>query len=147
MWMQVAEVIAMRSTCERANVGAVIVHNNDLVCVGYNGPPSGEPHCKGNACEISETGGCLRSVHAETNAVERAHDKLGALHDCQLYCTYSPCLFCAMRIVGAGISRFYYRYSYRDLVGLQYIRSHCLVYRITPAGYIIEDSTGEFVNA
>jgi dCMP deaminase len=145
MFMQMAEVAAMRSTCERGNVGAILTRNNDIVCMGYNGPPSGEVHCQGNDCQLRSDGGCSRSRHAERNAIERGMAKVD-LWECHLYCTYSPCLECAKLIVRFDIHYFYYRYSYRDPAGLDYLKNHnCYIYRITPAGYVI-DEDGRIVN-
>lgn len=146
MFMSMAEVAARRSTCSRGNVGAIVVRNNDAVSIGYNGPRSGEIHCTGTSCELSPTGGCLRSVHAECNAIERAMDKVEvSLGGCDLYCTYSPCLECAKKIVNNYVSRFFYRYSYRDPNGLDYLKltEEMKIYRVTPSGFIIDARTGE----
>lgn len=148
MFMQMAEVAAMRSTCERGNVGAILIRYNDIVCMGYNGPPSGEPHCQGNDCQLRDDGGCLRSEHAEANALNRGYKKIGMLMcECDLYCTYSPCLTCAKLIADYKIRGFYYRYSYRDPAGLEHLRDRVAIYRVTPAGYVIGQKSGRIINA
>lgn len=143
-WMQMAEVAAMRSTCYRGNSGCFIVLRADVVSMGYNGPPSGEPHCRGNACELTNSGGCLRSIHAEANAIHRAELKLGRgkLHECDLYTTSAPCVDCAEHILNSGIKRMFYRYPYRVVQGLEMVRKYISVYRITPSGIIIAEDTG-----
>lgn len=148
MFMQMAEVAAMRSTCFRGNVGALIVSKNDIVCMGYNGPPSGEDHCHGNSCARSHTGGCLRSVHAERNAIQRATQKLKShLQWCDIYCTYSPCPECAALVVNSCLSRFFYRYSYRLSEGLELmLKNNVEVYRITSAGYILDEKSGQIID-
>src|SRR3954463_10655932 len=97
MFMQMAEVAAMRATCYRGNVGAVVVSANDIVSIAYNGPASGLPHCTGEGCARTEEGGCLSSIHAERNAILRALAKLkiSSLANYSVYCTAGPCLKCA----------------------------------------------------
>lgn len=150
-FMQTAEVWAMRSTCGRGNVGAVVTKGKAIVSIGYNGPPSGHDHCHGNDCPISESGGCKRSSHAEFNAIVQAKNVLRnrALYDCDLYCTYSPCFDCATLALGSSIRRFFYRYSYRAPEGLDLLKHAPTVmgvYRIIPSGQIICARTNEFVN-
>lgn len=150
MWMDVAEVAARRATCFRGNVGALVVKDNDVLAIGYNGPPSGQAHCVGT-CPVGDTGGCVRSDHAEKNAINRATTKLGAgskLHHCDVYCTYSPCLKCAEIIFNNYTNRFFYRYSYRDPAGLQYLLDSTEsmgIYRVTPAGFIISERSKNII--
>jgi len=70
-FMQIAKVVASRSTCPRASVGAVIVKDNRILSTGYNGAPSGELHCITVGCLIINNH-CERTIHAETNAVVQA---------------------------------------------------------------------------
>src|SRR4051794_31930973 len=94
MFMQMAEAASRRSTCFRRNVGAVITVNNNVVSIGYNGPPSGEDHCRGNRCVPPGMTGCQRAVHAEINAVTRwKTQKFGDV--ARMYVTESPCKDCA----------------------------------------------------
>jgi dCMP deaminase len=164
MFMNMAEVAAMRSTCFRGSVGALVVKDNDVVSVGYNGPPSGEDHCFGANCPTSDTHGCVRSDHAEKNAMARAMIKLrtqletvsgkergefgNSLGRCDLYCTYSPCLECAKIIFNNYVNRLFYRHSYRDRAGLEYLVKHTStmgVYKITPSGIIISERSRNIV--
>jgi hypothetical protein len=56
LWMGMAEIAAQRATCFRGSCGAILVKDNDVVSIGYNGPPSGEEHCQGNDCVLTATG-------------------------------------------------------------------------------------------
>lgn len=147
MFMDMAEVAAKRSTCFRGNTGAIIVDSaHNIISMGYNGPPSGEDHCHGNECQLRTDGGCLRSIHAEENAIRRAQDRLstkflGGLH---LYTLYSPCFHCATEIHKSGIEEVYYRYPYRDQDALKVLESR-KVFKVLPAGFLIEQWTGKIL--
>lgn len=151
MFMGIAEVAAQRSTCFRGNVGAVVVKDRDVLSMGYNGPVAGEPHCLGNDCEKTSSGGCMRSLHAEDNALNRASLKLGHsnLSDCDLYCTYSPCINCAQCLLMHRIRRFFYRYAYRVTDGIERLldEPRLKIYQITPSGVIIERRTNMIIEA
>lgn len=100
-FMNLADVVATRSTCLKANVGAVIVAEDGTVfAVGYNGAPPGMPHCEDEGCAIY-AGGCVRCVHAEANALLRAGEVLRGT----LYSTRRPCLDCCKLIISCGITR------------------------------------------
>lgn len=149
MWMQVAEVAAMRATCYRGNTGAAVIKDKkDILAIGYNGPPSGEPHCLGNDCPLTPEGGCQRSLHAEANAIERSLDvsQRFQLLGCELYCTSAPCISCAYKILEHGIHRMFYRNPYRIAEGLTMVRRRIDVFRITPSGIIIDEGTGKIVD-
>ena len=103
-FLSIAREVAARATCLRRHVGAVIVRDRRILCTGYNGSPPGQPHCTDVGCLIEE-GRCIRTLHAEQNAIAQA-----ALHgvptrDATLYATCRPCHVCARMIVGAGIVR------------------------------------------
>jgi len=147
MWIEMANTAAKRSTCYRANVGALIVSpENNVVSVGYNGPPAGEPHCTGLTCERTESGGCKRSVHAEANAVNRA-PKRRFPKDSSLYCTYSPCEECTRLILTQPkLTSVYYQTPYRVNDHLKWlIRAGVFVGRVTPNGMVISEETKELV--
>lgn len=148
MYMNMAEVTAMRSSCFRGNVGALVVRENDILSHGYNGPPSGEDHCDSH-CAALHVSGCKRSDHAEFNAITRACNKLNStLERCDLYCTYSPCMLCAETIFASGIARIFYRYSYRDRTGLDnLLDGKKPVFRVLPSGVIISERSGLLVDA
>jgi len=151
MFMGIAELAAKRSTCYRGNVGAVIIHSNNPIAIGYNGPPSGDDHCKGNSCEIhAETKGCLRSIHAEINALSHIPSQF-AVHRAGLdmFVTSNPCPACAAAIIDSGmISRVYYQAPYRITTGIQeMVNAQIEVFRFSPSGYLVDEKTGQVLEA
>lgn len=109
--MQVAHLFAEQSTCNRGNVGAVIVQDRRIVSTGYNGSPPGAPHCLDVGCEPED--GCLRTIHAEANALLWAARHGVKLEGATMYSTHAPCLTCAQAIVQSGIIKFVYASDYR----------------------------------
>jgi len=112
-FMNVAHEVAKRSTCERAQVGAVIVKDKRILTTGYNGSPRGLPHCIDVGC-LMDNGHCVRTLHAEQNAIIVA-----ALHGvitegASIYITHQPCFLCAKMIINAGIIQIVYDKDYPD---------------------------------
>ena len=112
-FMNVAHEVAKRSTCERAQVGAVIVKDKRILTTGYNGSPRGLPHCTDVGC-LMDNGHCVRTLHAEQNAIIVA-----ALHGvitegATIYITHQPCFLCAKMIINAGIIQIVYDKDYPD---------------------------------
>jgi dCMP deaminase len=99
MFIEMARVVAMRGTCDRARVGAILVADNRVVSIGYNGAPSGEPHCDEVGHHIFE-GHCIRTKHAETNCIDWAikYWDIG-FEPLTLYCTHFPCNNCLKHIL------------------------------------------------
>ena len=129
-FMDIAKVVATRSTCLRHHVGAVITRDRQIVSTGYNGAPRGIPHCLDTGCirdkENIESGThaekCI-AVHAEQNAIIQA-----ALHGVStkyatIYITHQPCIICAKMIINAGIRRVVYDEEYPDPAGLTLLLS------------------------
>lgn len=112
--MAAAQVIALRSTCPRKQVGAVIAHEGRILSWGYNSAPSGLPHCTEVGCLIGPDGGCLRTQHAEANAIAWAARKGVSLLGSDLYLTLTPCLSCAKMVINSGIVRIWFLHEYRD---------------------------------
>jgi dCMP deaminase len=122
-FMKIAETVASRSTCDRKNVGAVIVVNKTLVSTGYNGSPRGLPHCddKGVGHELKDMGGrqsCVRTVHAEANAIAQAARTGAKVEDGVLYTTASPCFDCLKLIINAGITKVICKEFYASRYGM-----------------------------
>ncbi len=112
-FMEVMEAISKRATCDRGRSGCVIVKNKQILVTGYVGSPMGLPHCDevGHQMKkmlnedntISEH--CVRTVHAEQNAVCQAA-KLGiSINGATVYCRMTPCRVCAMLLINCGIKR------------------------------------------
>lgn len=102
-FLDIAEIVARRSTCPKRHVGAVIVNSAiQIISIGYNGSAPGEDHCDEVGCIIGPNGECLRTIHAENNALLYAgYSANGGT----LYLTLSPCARCANLILRAGITR------------------------------------------
>ncbi len=112
-FMNLALQAATRSTCPRKHVGAVIVRDKSILSTGYNGSIRGAPHCDEAGCLI-ENGHCVRTVHAEANAIVQAARNGVRLEGAEIYVTASPCFGCFKLIVNAGIRTVYYGEFYRD---------------------------------
>jgi dCMP deaminase len=112
-FMNIAQVVASRSTCPRKFVGAVIVRDRTILSTGYNGSIRGMPHCT-DAGHMMENDHCVATIHAEANAIIQAA-KNGVLIDgAMIYVTASPCWNCFKQIANAGIRRIVYGEFYRD---------------------------------
>ena len=112
-FMEVADAIAKRATCSRGRSGCVIARNRQILVTGYVGSPPGFAHCDDVGHEMKKvlhedgtvTQHCVRTIHAEQNAICQAA-KLGiGLAGATLYCRMTPCRACAMLIIAAGILR------------------------------------------
>ena len=113
VYMDVAKLMAERSTCERLHVGAVLTKGNRIIATGYNGAPSGLKHCIDVGCEIFE-GHCIRAVHAEASVISMCARYGISTENSYLYVTHFPCPYCAKLLINAGIIKVFYCYSYRD---------------------------------
>jgi dCMP deaminase len=118
MLMEMALTASKRSTCNRKHVGAIIAIEGRPVSVGYAGAPAGLPHCLEHGCLAGPDGGCIRTMHAEANAIAFAARKGIATERATLYTTVSPCLACAKLIINAGIIDVWYLELYRKQEGL-----------------------------
>lgn len=112
-FMAIAEQVATRSTCDRKHVGAVIVRDKTILSTGYNGSLRGSPHCDDAGHDL-ENDHCVRTVHAEANAVAQAAKNGVAINDSDIYVTASPCLTCFKLVANAGIKTVFYKEFYRD---------------------------------
>jgi len=120
-FMAIAHEVAKRSTCERAQVGAVIVKDKRILTTGYNGSPRGLPHCTEVGC-LMDNGHCVRTLHAEQNAIIVA-----ALHGvitagATIYVTHQPCFNCAKSIINSGIREIVYDKEYQDDRSLDFLQ-------------------------
>jgi dCMP deaminase len=120
-FMNLAAQAATRSTCPRKSVGAVIVRDKAILSTGYNGSVRGAPHCIEAGC-LMENGHCIRTVHAEANALVQAARHGTRLEGSDIYVTASPCFNCFKLIANAGIQTVYYGEFYRDDQVLEFAR-------------------------
>ena len=125
--MKVAQVYAELSTAKRLQVGCVIVKDNTIIGIGYNGMPSGWD----NVCETVKfkdfTGTVLMKskpevLHAETNAIAKVSRSSNSTDNADLFVTHAPCLECAKLIYQSGIKSVFYRDTYRSEDGIQFLQ-------------------------
>ena len=112
-FMNIAREVATRSTCSRKHVGAVIVRDKTILSTGYNGSIKGLPHCDDAGCDMVD-GHCVRTSHAEANAIVQAAKNGVGIDQSKIYVTASPCYDCFKLIANAGIKTIYYEEFYRD---------------------------------
>lgn len=113
-FMSIAQVVAERSTCNRLKVGAVVVNGKRLLSTGYNGSLSGAVHCSEGGHDIDGSH-CVRTVHAEANAILWAARFGVAIGGSTIYITHAPCFPCFKHIAGAGIVKICYGEIYKTL--------------------------------
>jgi dCMP deaminase len=120
-FMDIAHLVSERSTCMRRKVGAVMVKNRAILSTGYNGAPTGTPHCDETGClrqqlkvPSGEKHELCRGLHAEQNAIIQAAVHGISIKGATLYCTNHPCSICAKMLINAGIQTIYYQHGYQD---------------------------------
>lgn len=112
-FLNIANVVSSRSTCDRKRVGAIIVRNKMILSTGYNGSIRGLPHCD-EAGHWIENDHCIATIHAEQNAILQAARTGVMIDSSTIYVTASPCWSCFKSIVNAGITRIVYQEFYKD---------------------------------
>jgi len=125
-FMDIAILVAKRSTCLRRSVGAVIVKDRRVLSTGYNGAPSGINHCATTGClreklavPSGERHELCRGIHAEQNAIIQAALHGVSIKDAWLFCTNQPCSICAKMIINAGLKKVYYLSGYADDMSME----------------------------
>lgn len=121
-FMEVCRAIAKRATCDRGRSGCVIARDNQLLVTGYVGAPRGLPHCDDVGHQFKkiqhEDGSvsqhCVRTVHAEQNAICQAAKRGISIDGATLYCKMTPCRTCTMLIINCGIKRVIAEKRYHD---------------------------------
>lgn len=121
-YMDTAVRFASLSTALKLQVGSVIVKDNRILSIGYNGMPAGWT----NECEFTNENNDIETkpevVHAEANAIIKLARDGESGKDSTLFVTHAPCIHCAKMIYGAGISKVYYKHTYRNTVGLDFLK-------------------------
>jgi dCMP deaminase len=128
-FMEVAQVVAKRSTCLRRHVGAIIVKDKRIIATGYNGAPSGMAHCLDVGClrerlqiPSGERQELCRGLHGEQNAIIQASLYGFSVEGATLYTTTEPCITCAKMIINAGLRRVVYMKEYPDTLARQMLQ-------------------------
>lgn len=134
--MQLAQLVATRSTCDRKRVGAVLAtQEGHVLSTGYNGSVPGAPHCDdvGHLLErVGSAWSCIRTTHAEINAVAFAARRGAALEGSCLYVTHKPCHTCVRAILAAGVRRVVFQHEGSDTLGRELLENaHVPVVRWT----------------
>jgi dCMP deaminase len=115
VWLALALDVAESSTCLRANTGAVVVGvGQQPLSIGYNGAPRKAPQCNEYGCLLDPTGRCIRTIHAEANAILTAARYGSELRRATLYATHRPCYGCSLAIRQAGLKRVVFYGPYRS---------------------------------
>jgi dCMP deaminase len=138
-FMDIARLVASRSTCLRRQVGAVMVKSKHVLATGYNGTPSGITHCDETGClrdqlkvPSGERHELCRGLHAEQNAIIQAARHGIDINGATLYCTHSPCIICSKMLINAGIKQIVYIHGYPDQMSLDMIGEAGILTRSLP---------------
>lgn len=119
--MQLAQLVATRTTCLRHKVGAVLVRDKHILTTGFNGAPAGMAHCLEIGCIRDQkkiASGTrheiCRAVHAEQNAIIQCALHGVSSQDSTIYVTHQPCTICTKILINAGVKRIVYKKAYPD---------------------------------
>jgi dCMP deaminase len=144
-FMDIAQLVARRSTCLRRQVGAVMVKDKNILATGYNGTPKGITHCAETGClrkQLKVPSGqrheLCRGLHAEQNAIIQAASHGVNISGATLYCTNSPCIICTKMLINAGISRVVYLEGYPDDLSMDMLDEAGIEVSV----FLIEDARG-----
>ncbi|MGI6130049.1 MAG: deoxycytidylate deaminase [bacterium] len=149
-FMEIATVVARRSTCLRRQVGAIVVKERRVLTTGYNGAPAGLVHCAQVGCvrqrrqiPSGERHELCRGLHAEQNAIIQAAVHGVSIRGGTLYSTAYPCSLCAKMLINAGIRRVVYQGNYPDDLAKAVLREGCV--EVTRLGGETDAGKGDFV--
>lgn len=128
-FMEVAQLVAKRSTCLRRNVGAVLVKDKRILATGYNGSPRGLKHCLDIGCirqklniPSGERHELCRALHGEQNALIQASLHGIGVEGSTLYATNQPCIICAKMLINAGIKEIVVADGYPDKMAMEFLK-------------------------
>jgi len=117
-YMDTAKVFAELSHARRLHVGAIVVKDDRIISIGYNGMPSGWDNC----CETVDNTTKPEVLHAETNAIAKLARSTESGDGASMFITHSPCIECSKLIYQSGIARVYYDENYRDDSGIEFLQ-------------------------
>ncbi len=128
-FLEMAQLVSKRATCIRRRVGAVLVKDKRILATGYNGAPSGLPHCLDIGClreklkiPSGERHELCRGLHAEQNALIQASLYGISLKESTLYATNQPCIICAKMLINAGIKEIVIAGGYPDKMAMDFLK-------------------------
>ena len=125
-YMDVAERFAKLSSAKRLQVGAIVVKDDRIISIGYNGMPSGWDNNCEDYIQLSDDTITTKTkpevIHAEANAIAKLAKSTESGDGSTLFLTHAPCIDCAKQIYTAGINKVYYNQSYRDTLGIDFLK-------------------------
>lgn len=126
-YLDMADRFAELSYAKRLKVGAIVVKDNRVISIGYNGTPAGWDNTCEEVVEVHDDGGIITKtknevIHAEANAITKLAKSADSADGATMFITHAPCVDCAKLIFGSGINSVYYRRSYRDEQGIEFLR-------------------------
>jgi dCMP deaminase len=128
-FMKITKDVALRSTCLKRKVGAIIVKDRRVLSTGYNGAPKKIKHCSITGClrrKLQVPSGqrheLCRGLHAEQNAIIQAAWHGVKIEGATMYSTYQPCIICVKMIINAGINKLVYKGHYPDKLARQMLK-------------------------
>lgn len=126
-YLDMAERFAELSYATRLKVGAIVVKEHRVISIGYNGTPTGWPNDCEEIIEVHEDGGVITRtkdevIHAEANAITKLAKSSDSGNGATMFITHAPCVDCAKLIFGSGINSIYYRKSYRNEQGIEFLK-------------------------
>ena len=116
--MEIAETVSKMSYAKRLQVGAIVVKDNRIISIGYNGTPSGWD----NNCEDENNKTKPEVIHAEANSIMKLASSNESGKGSVMFLTHAPCIDCAKLIYGSGITQVYYKHKYRDQSGVEFLK-------------------------
>lgn len=136
-YMDVAERFAKLSSAKRLQVGAIVVKDDRIISIGYNGMPAGWDNTCEEVLECRDSSGGIVTktkpevIHAEANAIAKLAKGSESGDGSTMFLTHAPCIDCAKQVYTAGIKKVYYRDSYRDSMGLDFLaRCDIMVHKV-----------------
>ena len=121
-FLKLAMLASERATCPRMHCGCVIVKNNHVLATGYNGSIAGQPHCEDVGCLV-ESNHCVRTNHAEMNALVQAANQGDSVEGSTIYITNMSCTTCAKTMIAAGVKRVVVFTDFHDTMATQFYKS------------------------
>ena len=118
MYMEIAETVSKMSYAKRLQVGAIVVKDNRIISIGYNGTPAGWD----NNCEDENNKTKPEVIHAEANSIMKLASSNESGKGSIMFLTHAPCIDCAKLIYGSGITQVYYKHKYRDQSGVEFLK-------------------------
>ena len=118
MYMEIAETVSKMSYAKRLQVGAIVVKDNRIISIGYNGTPAGWD----NNCEDENNKTKPEVIHAEANSIMKLASSNESGKGSVMFLTHAPCIDCAKLIYGSGIVQVYYKHKYRDQSGVEFLK-------------------------